>query len=132
MRRSGRESEQSSESKMRGLPLQDQEEVVLAASPSRGANFYKYIYTLGLYGIWRRRDTAVVTNRRLLLGRGVFNREEHSISMNRVEGARYVRRGMNSYAQLTINDRGRRKVERVGPMSARAARRFVAEVIERQ
>ena len=40
------------------LPLQDGEEVVLTASPSRAANFHKYLYTLGFYGIWRKRDTG--------------------------------------------------------------------------
>jgi len=115
----------------RGLPLQREEEAIMSASPSAAANFYKYIYTLGFYELWRRSDTAVVTSRRLLISRGIFNREERSIAMSHVEGARYVRRGLNSYAQVTIVDRGGRKSERIGPMSARAARRFVAEVLQR-
>ena len=115
----------------RGLPLQRGEEVVMSASPSPAAHFYRYFYTLGLYEFWRRRDTAVVTDRRLLVSRGVFNREERSIPMANIEGARYVRRGVNSYALVTIVDRGGRKVERIGPMSGRQARRFVAEVLQR-
>jgi len=115
----------------RGLPLQREEQAIMSASPSVAANFYKYLYTFGLYELWRRRDTAVVTSKRLLISRGIFNREERSIAMSHIEGARYVRRGLNSYAQITIVDRGGRKSERIGPMSARAARRFVAEVLQR-
>jgi hypothetical protein len=114
------------------LPLQDGEEVVLSASPSRAANFYRYIITLGLYGIWRKRDTAVVTNRRLLISRGVFRREEHSIAIGDIDGARYTRRFLNSYAQITIGGRARRRTEEIGPMSARTARRLVGEILSRR
>jgi hypothetical protein len=114
------------------LPLQDGEDVVLMASPSRAANLYKYIITLGFYGIWRKRDTAVVTTRRLLISRGVFRREEHSIAISDVDGARYTRRFLNSYAQVTIGGRARRRTEEIGPMSARMARRFVGEILSRR
>ena len=115
-----------------GLPLQESEEIVFAVTPSRAANFYRYLYTFGLYEFWRRRDTAVVTNRRVLMGRGLFNRDEYSVSITQIENARFARKGFNSYAQLTVVDRAGRRSERVGPMSARSARRFVAEILKRQ
>jgi len=114
------------------LPLQDGEDVILTASPSRAANFYKYIVTLGLYGIWRKRDTAVVTTRRLLISRGVFRREEHSIAITDIDSARYTRRFLNSYALVTIGGRARRRTEEIGPLSARTARRFVGEIVSRR
>ena len=115
----------------RGLPLQPGEVVLLSVNPSPIANAYRYLYTVGLYEIWRRRDTAVVTDRRLLLSRGVFNREENSISMSHIEAARYVRRGLNCYATITVVNRGGRRSERIGPMSASSARKFVSEVLQR-
>jgi len=115
-----------------GLPLQESEEIVFAVTPSRAANFYRYLYTFGLYEFWRRRDTAVVTNRRVLMGRGLFNRDEYSVSITQIENARFARKGFNSYAQLTVVDRAGRRSERVGPMSSRSARRFVAEILKRQ
>jgi hypothetical protein len=134
MGRKHEDDEQAPErpSRWRGLPLQDREEVILSVTPSRAANFYKYVYTLGLYELWRRRDRATVTDRRLLIGRGIVHREEHSIAMSHIDGARYVRMGLNAYAQVSINDRGRRRTERIGPMSAREARAFVAEILARQ
>ena len=129
--RAGAEGEKD-QGRIVGLPLQESEEIVLAVTPSRGANFYKYLYTFGLYEFWRRRDTAVVTNRRVLMGRGLFNRDEYSVSITQIENARFARKGFNSYAQLTVVDRAGRRSERVGPMSARSARRFVAEILKRQ
>ncbi|HEV3328359.1 MAG TPA: PH domain-containing protein [Acidimicrobiales bacterium] len=114
------------------LPMQDGEEVILTASPSRAANFYKYIYTLGLYGIWRKRDTAVVTSRRLLISRGVFRREEHSIAISDIDSARYTRRGFNSYALVNIGGRAGRRTVEIGPVSSRTARRLVGEIISRR
>jgi hypothetical protein len=116
----------------KGLPLQGGEEVVLSASPSKLANLHKYVFTLGFYGIWRKRDTAVITNRRLLISRGVFRREEHSISIGDIDSARYTRRFLNSYAQVTIGGRARRRTEEIGPMSARTARRLVGEILSRR
>jgi hypothetical protein len=114
------------------LPLQDGEEVLLTASPSRAALLHKYVFTLGLYGIWRKRDTAVVTTRRLLISRGVFRREEHSIAISDIDSARYTRRFLNSYAQITIGGRSRRRTEEIGPLSSRTARRFVGEILSRR
>jgi hypothetical protein len=114
------------------LPLQDGEVVVLTASPSRAANFYKYIVTVGFYGIWRKRDTAVVTTRRLLISRGVFRREEHSIAISDVDSARYTRRFLNSYALITFGGRARRGTEEIGPVSARTARGLVGEILSRR
>jgi hypothetical protein len=116
----------------RGLPLQHGEDVVLVATPSRIANLHRYVFTLGAYGIWRKRDTAVITTRRLLISRGVFRREEHSITISDIDSVRYARRFLNSYAVVTIGGRARRRTEELGPMSARTARRVVGELLSRR
>jgi hypothetical protein len=125
----GRNGDAATEQAWRMLPLQDGEEVLLTVSPSRSANFYKYLYTVGLYGIWRKRETATVTTSRLLLSKGVIRREEHSIALRDVDGARYTRRWFNSYALVTIGGRGRRRTVEIGPMSSRSARRVVGEIL---
>lgn len=112
----------------KGLGLHDDEAVRVLASPSKGATFYKYLYTLGLYGFWRKRNTTVVTNRRLLMGRGILNREERSIPLKQVNRAKFVRRGFNSYTELDVQEGGRSHVERIGPYSTRVARRMQQEI----
>lgn len=104
---------------------------VMTVRPARMARVHRYLYTLGLYGFWRKRDTSVVTPDELLLGRGIFNREERCIPLDRVEDARFQRRWFNSYTQLTVSERGRFRQERLGPFSARTARQVTREIRKR-
>lgn len=115
----------------RSVMLFPDEEVVITARPARGATLHKYVASLGLYGLWRKRKTSIVTNRRILLGSGILRRTERSIPMTHVDDVSFLRRGLNSYAEITVNDRGSRRTEEVGPMSPRAARRFMNEVLRR-
>ena len=71
-----------------GLPRHEGEAVVLLARPARSVTAHRYLYTLGLYGIWRKRNTFVLTDRRVLIGEGLFNRSERSIPLDRIDDAR--------------------------------------------
>ena len=90
---------------------------------------HRYLYTLGLYGIWRKRHTFVLTDRRILIGEGVFVRTERSISLDQVEDAVYCRRGVAAYSDIAYVRRGGRNVERIGPLTPLAARRFTNAVL---
>jgi hypothetical protein len=107
------------------------ERVVLTAVPARGPTFHKYLATLGLYGLWRKRRTSTVTDRRVLMGRGLIRRTERSIPMRNIEDVVFKRRGLNGWVEVAVNDRGNHKSEQVGPMSPRSARRFASEVLRR-
>jgi hypothetical protein len=111
--------------------LFEDEEVVLVARPGRLATFPKYLVTLGLYAIWRRHDTTVLTNQRILLGKGILRRSERSIPLARVDDVTFARSWLSSYADLTIQDRGHRTVKRIGPMAPRTAHRFAKEILRR-
>jgi uncharacterized membrane protein YdbT with pleckstrin-like domain len=112
----------------RGLALQQGESLVLWARPSAGVTWAKYLYTLGLYSVWRRRHTFVLTDKRILVSKGIFARSERSIPLNRVDDASFVRRGLAAYCEVVVGGgRGSRRVERVGPLAARTARRFARE-----
>jgi hypothetical protein len=113
------------------VPLQSGESVVIVARQSRFIRLPKYLLTLGLFGLWRKRNTAIVTDRRILLGKGIFNRSEHSYPMSRVYNASFARKGLASYSEVTIETREGRRVLRVGPLSSRTARRFTSEVQSR-
>jgi hypothetical protein len=111
--------------------LFQKEEVVTAATPSRFVNLPKYVLTLGLYEFWRRRNTTVVTDQRILFGSGVFNRSEQSIPLKNVMDVAFRRRGLNSYAEVAVTKRGRNSVMVVGPMSGSGARRLASEIQRR-
>jgi Bacterial PH domain len=112
----------------RGFTLRGEESVVLVVRPSRALSLGKYLYTLGLYGIWRKRQVYVLTETRLMTGKGVVNRTETSIPMGRIEEASFVRRGAGSYCQIVYSAYGRRRVELVGPLLAKDARRLANEI----
>jgi hypothetical protein len=105
------------------------EMVVMTAHPARVSTLPRLIGTLGTYEFWRKRDTAVVTNRRILFGKGIFRRTEKSIPLTNVTDVVFVRRGANCYAEVAISDRGRGSVKLIGPMSGSTARRLVSEIL---
>jgi hypothetical protein len=110
------------------LLLEPDESVVLVEHPSRMLNLPKYVFSLGLYGIWRKRDIAAVTNRRVILGRGLIRRDERSIPLARVRDASFVRHGLASYSDLEVTGRRGTDVIRIGPLAARRARAMTAKI----
>ena|SRR5436190_14097928 len=112
--------------------LFDGEEVVLVVRPSRVARIPLYIVTLGLYTFWRRRDESVLTDQRILLGKGIIRRDERSIGLHRVQDVSVAHRGFYSYADVTIDERGRAAVKRIGPITPNASRRFTREILRRR
>ena len=119
------------EQRVRGVNVQNGESVLMVARPAIAAVWPRYLMTLGLYGLWRRQDISVLTDRRVLLGKGIISRREQSIPLTRIEDARYVRKGLFAYRDLESVVRGRSQVRRVGPLSARLARRFTDEIVAR-
>ena len=83
----------------------DQEEVVMVARPGRLATLPKFVLTLGLYSFWRRRDTSVLTDQRILLGTGIVRRRERSIPLAVIADVTFARSGINSYADVTFQRR---------------------------
>jgi len=111
--------------------LFDDEEVVLVARPGRLSTFPRCVLTLGLYAIWRRRDTSVLTDQRILLGKGILRRRERSIPLSHIEDVTFARSGLNSYATLTFDDRRFDVVRRIGPMTPHTAHRFAKAILQR-
>jgi hypothetical protein len=111
-----------------GVTLRAGETIVMVVRPSRALSLGKYLYTLGLYGIWRKRHIYVLTDDRLMTGKGVVNRTETSIPLNRVEDVAFARRGLGAYCQIVLMAHGRRRSVLVGPLLAKDARRLTGEI----
>ena len=117
--------------KVRGINVQEGESVLLVARPALAAVWPKYLLTLGAYGIWRRRNTSVLTDRRVLIGKGFISRTEHSIPLNRINDAVYQRKGLFAYVEIASVRRGRPAVQRLGPLSTRQARQLTDQILSR-
>ena len=107
------------------------EEVVMTATPARFSAIPKYLFTLGLYELWRKRNTTIITNQRILFGNGIYQRSEQSIPLKNVMDVGFRRRGLNSYAEVAVSKRGKSSVTQVGPMTGSGARRLVSEILRR-
>jgi hypothetical protein len=117
--------------RLAGVDVEHGETVIMVARPAISAVWYKYVITLGLYGLWRRHDVSIITDRRVLVGKGIVSRKEQSLPYGRINDATYVRKGLYAYSEVASTLRGRGHVQRVGPLSARQARRFTAEILAR-
>jgi hypothetical protein len=117
--------------KIPGMQLQVGEELIVVARPGLASCWYKYLFTLGLYQIWHKRDLSVLTDRRVFTGRGVLSREEHSTPMRTIEYCSYFRRGLRGYCDITARIGSRDRKQRVGPLAPRNARAFARELDER-
>jgi hypothetical protein len=111
-----------------GPYLEPDEEVLLVERPSRMIRLPKYLLTLGIYGLWRKREIAAVTDRRLIFGRGIVRRSERSIPLGRVQDVTFLRRGFASYANVVISGRRGTESVRIGPTTARRARTITARI----
>jgi hypothetical protein len=115
--------------KISGVQLRPEEELLVVGRPALAAVWWKFLVTLGFYTIWRRRDVSVLTDQRVILGKGVFSRREQSIPMRRIDEAVYVRRGMRAYCEVASHSgEWRHHVARVGPLRWGAARKFTREI----
>lgn len=112
----------------RRISLRTNESVIMVTHPSRILALPKYLLTLGLYGIWRKRHTYVVTDQRLMIGQGVVNRRERAIPMRRIEGVSFLRRGAGAFCEIESLTGGGREVDTIGPISSRDARRMVSAI----
>jgi len=111
--------------------LFDGEQVVLVARPGRIATLPKLVATLGMYSFWRRRDSSVLTDERVLLGKGFLRRSERSIPLAAIDDVAFARSGLNSYADVSFHGQRTHGVKRIGPMSPRTAHRFAREMLRR-
>jgi Bacterial PH domain len=112
----------------RGINLRPGESVVLVVRPSRFLSFPKYLYTLGLYGFWRKRHVYVLTDQRLLMGRGVVSRTERSLPLRQIDDVVYVRKGAGAYCEVTATVVGRKRSFGVGPLPSKGAKHLAAEI----
>ena len=102
--------------------------MVLVLRPSRLLSFPRYLYSLGLYGFWRKRHVYVLTDQRLLIGSGVLSRTERSLPLRHIDDVVFQRKGAGAYCEATATISGRKRSFAIGPLASRNARRLASEI----
>jgi Bacterial PH domain len=124
-------SKSGTDSKVGGTELRPGETFLLVGHPAIVRVWPKYLLTVGLYGFWRSRDTTVLTDQRVIMGKGIVSRSERAIPMRRIQDASYARRGLTAYCEVKYEAQGRYQVARLGPFNRKTARRFAREIDSR-
>ncbi len=116
---------------MAQVTFQPGEEVVreLRPSPLRGVPFL-YLFTLGLYEVWRRRSRFILTDRRIIISKGVVNRSVRFLPLDRVQDATLKNQLWLASIQLTSAG-GSAGVEQLYGLRTREAREFVHDIASR-
>jgi hypothetical protein len=129
---SGQKADEKKRQKIRGIDVDRGETILMVARPAIAAVWYRYLVTLGVYGLWRRQDVSVLTDRRVLVGKGIVRRTERTIPLANINDAVYLRKLFFAYCEISYAVRGRNQVLQVGPLSTRQARRLTQEVVGRR
>jgi hypothetical protein len=128
---SGQKADEKKKQKIRGIDVERGETVLMVARPAIAAVWYRYLATLGVYALWRRQDVSVLTDRRVLVGKGIIRRTERSLPLANINDAVYQRKLFFAFSEISYTVRGRNQVLQVGPLSARQARRLTQAVMAR-
>lgn len=102
---------------------------MLTLHPSAAVTWPRYIWTLGFYGLWRKRQSWILTTDRVLVGRGVLGRSERSLPFDHVEDVVFSRHGYAAYVDVELQHPHR--VERIGPLRPSQARRATSAILAR-
>ncbi len=65
--------------------LHPDEKVLVEVLPSKWWTGSLYIFTFGLWELWRRRHRYIVTDQRVIAMRGVISKSERSIPLARIQ-----------------------------------------------
>jgi membrane protein YdbS with pleckstrin-like domain len=108
----------------RGLRLQPGEEILVDMVPSAFWTSPKYVYTLGLWAVWRKRHRFIVTNRRVVVTTGILAYTERALPLAKIQDVT-LHRSVNSGGRVSLSSAGGvLGVEEIGPLSRAKASAF--------
>jgi len=67
--------------------LQRGEQTILAIHPTAWTLGMAYIFTLGLYELWRRATWFTITDQRVILSKGIVTRTQRSVPVDMIQDA---------------------------------------------
>ncbi len=113
------------------LRLHDGETVVLEMLQSSWWTLGRYVFTFGLWAIWRKQHRYVLTNQRVLLLKGIISKTEQAVPLDRIQDAQ-LRRSPLTGGWITLSSAGGPLgVGRIGPLTQADALRFADELTSR-
>ncbi len=97
------------------------ESIVISATPAATFGVWaRWVFTCGLYEIWRRQHRFMVTNQRVIVTKGILNRTERVVPLSKVQDVT-VRTGLFTGYVVLSSAGGALGIEQLGPVWRRQA-----------
>ncbi len=107
------------------------ESIVISATPAATFGVWaRWVFTCGLYEIWRRQHRFTVTNQRVVVTKGILNRTERVVPLSKVQDVT-VRTGLFTGYVVLSSAGGGLGIEQLGPVWRRQAG-AIGDAITRQ
>ncbi len=110
------------------IRLQPGEEVVMDVLPSKWWTWPLYLWSLGLWAIWRKRHHFILSNQRVVMTKGVVSKTERTVPLDRVQDAQLVRSVVSGGRVKLSSAGGPLGFETIGPLSRAEALAFADEL----
>ena len=111
-----------------GVRLNQGERIICDELPSSFWTMGFYIFSLGLWAIWRGRHHFLLTNQRLMITKGIVSKSEQSVPLARIQDVVLQRSVLRGGWVRISSAGGGLGIERIGPLTQEAARKFADEL----
>jgi membrane protein YdbS with pleckstrin-like domain len=111
-------------SSTKGLRLHDGERVVMDVQPSQWWTLGRYVFTLGLWAIWRKRNHYVLTSERIIHFKGIISKTERSAPLARIQDAQLNRSPLTGGKLVLSTAGGSLGFNTIGPLTQADALAF--------
>ena len=106
------------------LSLHEGEQVISEVITSAWWTWPRYVFTLGLWAIWRERHRWTITNQRLVARKGVIGKSEKALPLERIQDIT-VHRSPLTGGRVAASTAGvGLGISRIGPLTQEIAREF--------
>jgi len=104
--------------------LQTGETILNEQLPSKLWTTGIYIFTLGLWSVWRKRHRFILTNKRVVVRMGIITKSQVDIPLGRVQDISVVTSVVNGSVIAFSSAGGSLGVSSIGPLTRAQAREF--------
>jgi hypothetical protein len=106
------------------IRLQAGENIVEDMLPSAWWTLSLYVFTLGLWAIWRGHHHFVLTNQRVVIAKGIVNKSEKAVALGRIQDTSLSRSILSGGRVRLSSAGGPLSIESIGPLTREDARKF--------
>jgi membrane protein YdbS with pleckstrin-like domain len=107
------------------LTLGSNEHILLDKKPTFAVTWLQHIFSLGLYHFWLIRTYFLLSDRRVILAKGIVNKRLVTVPLEKVQDVTLSTVLWLGYVSLSTAGPSGASVEKVGPMRNRDAREFI-------